>query len=178
MVSRALESAAPKPLVFFDDPQAGLAVPSSSVFTSIASWRRAKQVPYLSVFRGVHPNELARLACEVQDVTLVLDEIDRACTDKRWHVDKSLATDVCKDGAWVRRVVHEGRHYRVGLWGSCRRFADVPEDLISQTDVTFLFRVDEHAYYDLKALERRYGPQASQAAPALEHGEFLAFGEV
>lgn len=166
----------PRPIVFFDDAQATLGVPASSVFTSVAQWRASKQVPRLSVFRGVHPNELAHLACEVRDVTLVLDEADRASNGKDWHTDKALASPVCKDGAWVKRVVHEGRHYRVSLIGSCRDFRSVPEDLIAQADALFIFRIDAHAYYDLRALERRCGPEAAELAAQLQEGEFLAYG--
>ncbi len=178
LACRALAESQPPPILFFDDPQGGLAVPPSHVFTSTAQWRATKRIPALSVFRGVHPNELARLACDVGDVTLVLDEIDRASENKRWHTSKHLATDVCPDGAWVKRVVHEGRHYRVSLWGSARRFASVPEDLISQADVLFLFRVDDWAAFDVDMTRRRFGEEAAEAVQSLERGQYLTFGEL
>lgn len=167
-----------KPLVFVDDPQAGLSVPASQVFTSVERWRRTRVVPYVSVFRGIHPNAIAHLACQVGDVTVVLDEVDRACIDKKWATSPELATPECVDGAWVKRIVHEGRHLRVSLWGSCRRLQNVPEDLLSQADVVNVFRVDEHAFYDLVAIKQRFGPDAARQVTTLERGEFLSFGDL
>lgn len=177
LLSRSQAGPGPKPLVFADDPQGTLAVPAAHVFASIERWRASKNVPVLSVFRGVHPNHIAKLACEVKDVTLVLDEIDLACHDKKWAQSPELSTPECVDGDWVKRVVHYGRHLRVSLWGSCRRLQNVPEDLISQADIVNIFRVSRKAVYDLQAIKTRFGEDAARQATTLALGEFLAFDD-
>lgn len=180
LISACLAEPAPgahPPLIWCHDPQGGLEVPSSQVFTSVAHWRARREVPALSVFRAIGDlNELAALACEVGDVTLVLDEIDRACADKKWLTSKHLATDDCRDGAWVKRIVHETRHYRVNLWGGCRRFANIPEDLVTQADVVFLFHHDQKAVHDLRAIEARFGADVREAAQRLDVGQFITLG--
>ncbi len=156
-----------------------MSAPAGSVFTSVEAWRRAKQVPALSVFRAIPDlNELAKLACEVRDVTLIFDEIDRACDGKGWYASKHLADADCRDGKWVQRIVNETRHYRVNLWGGCRRFANIPEDLITAADVTLLFHHDADAIYDLQAIARRHGPATAEALPKLAVGEFILRGEM
>lgn len=166
-----------KPLIWFHDPKEGVSAPASSVFHSVEAWRRAKQVPALSVFRSIPDlNELAMLACEVKDVTLIFDEIDRACDDKGWYASKHLITSDCRDGRWVKRIVNETRHYRVDLWGGCRRFSNIPEDLIAGADVTLLFHQDADAVYDLQAIARRFGPATAEALPGLGVGEFITKG--
>lgn len=178
-MARALEASPPKPLVWFHDPKEGVSAPAGSVFHSVEAWRKAKRVPALSVFRSIPDlNELARLACEVGDVTLVIDEIDRASDGKGWYASKHLVTPDCRDGAWVKRIVHETRHYRVNLWGGCRRFANVPEDLVTQADVVLLFHHDEKSIYDLRAIAQRFGPQVAEALPRLAVGEFILQGSL
>jgi DNA helicase HerA-like ATPase len=122
-------------------------------------------VPWLSVFRWLDdPDELAQLACEVGACTLVLDELDRAAHNKEWR------------SPWVRRIVHEGRHYRVNLWGTFRRTQNVPEDIITQADRIYVFRHSAAALYDLRALER-LGPEYPSIATQLAVGQFVVWGD-
>lgn len=179
LAARCLAQPGPRPLIWFHDPKEGVSAPAGSVFTSIEAWRLAKRVPPLSVFRAIPDlNELARLACEVKDVTLIIDELDRACDGKRWYPSKHLANADCRTGSWVERIVNETRHYRVNLWGGVRRFANLPEDVITAADVTLLFNHDAQAIYDLQAIARRHGPAVAEQLPGLQVGEFVIRGQL
>lgn len=152
------EHRAPKPLVFFHDPQAQI---RGDVFTSTQAWRSSATVPALSVFRGVDVEDLAQLARDVGDVTLVLDELDLVSNDKRWAAPT------------VKQLVHYGRHYRVSLFGGFRRTQNVPEDILSQADHIFLFKHEQRAVYDLRAVAARFGDSYAALVQRLEPGQFV-----
>jgi len=153
-------------MVFWNDP--ACQIRGGTLFTSVAQARahfRAVGAPRLSIFRGVDVNDLALLAREVHDVTLVLDEMDRACQGKRWIAEE------------VRHLVHEGRHERVDLFGTFRRTANVSEDLLSGSDFVFLFRHSEAAPYDLRTIRERFGEQYERAVKTLEPMRFVVWAD-
>lgn len=156
----------PKSLVFWNDP--ACQIRGGALFTSIAQARatfRAGGAPRLSIFRGVDVNDLALLAREVHDTTLVLDEMDRACHGKTWSAPE------------VRHLVQEGRHERVDLFGTFRRTANVNEDLLAAADFVFLFRHSEAAPYDLQTLRLRFGERYAEACTTLEPGRFVVWAD-
>lgn len=125
-------------------------VTGGKVYHSVAEFLADPELGYLSIFRNVEVEAVAQLALRMGDVTLVLDEMDRACTDKDWTAPS------------VKTIVMEGRHYRVCLWGSFRRTRNVPEDLVSQTDYAFLFRTTSAAPGDIITIRQRFGPAFAQ----------------
>lgn len=156
----------PRSIVFWNDP--ACQIRGGSVFTSVAQAReqiRARGAPRLSIFRGVDVEELAQLACDVHDVTLVVDEMDRACQGKRWTSEA------------VRHLVHEGRHERVDLFGTFRRTANISEDLMAQADYIFLFRHSEANPYDLRTVRDRFGERYENAVKTLEPGRFVVWAD-
>lgn len=148
----------PRPLVFFHDPQAQI---RGTVFTSTTAWRSSPAIPALSVFRGVEVEDLAQLARDVGDVTLVLDELDLVSNDKKWQAPT------------VKQLVHYGRHFRVNLFGGFRRSQNVPEDILSQADFVFLFQHEKRAIYDVRAVAARFGDACAAAVVALEPLQFI-----
>lgn len=156
----------PKSIVFWNDP--ACQIRGGRVFTSIDEARRvfsATGAPRLSLFRGVDVNDLAELARDVHDVTLVLDEMDRACKGKTWTAPA------------VRHLVHEGRHERVDLFGTFRRTANVSEDLLAACDFAFLFRHSEASPYDLQTIRMRFGETYEAAVRTLEPGRFVIWAD-
>lgn len=157
--------AAPQALILYHDPACQLDDRAGWLCTSIAHARerisRARVLPQLSIFRGVEVEDLARFALEVRDCTLIIDELDRACTGKVWKSES------------VRRIVHEGRHERIDLWGTFRSTRNVSEDVLNAADAVFLFRHSAAAYYDLQAIEHRLGPSYATACQGLEFGQFV-----
>jgi len=135
------------------------------VYTSAAAYMRDPRPMGLSVFRGVDVEDVARLALDVRDVTLVVDEMDRACENKRWHSPS------------VKRIVHEGRHFRCGLFGTFRRTANVSEDLLSQVDFAFLFRTSQTSPYDLLTIKQRFGERYALEVQTLGFGEFVVWSD-
>lgn len=108
-------------------------------------------------------DELGQLALETGNCTLILDEIDRAFESKRWAAPH------------VRKIVHEGRHPRVNLWGGARRIGDLGEDIIAQASRIYLFRHSPQAVYDLQRIERSLGPQYAAFAQQAQFGEFVIY---
>lgn len=145
-------------LTFYHDPQCQIRGP---VFTSTAQWRASKNIPPLSVFRSVEVEDLAQLARDVGDVTLVLDELDFVSNDKKWTAPT------------VKQLVHYGRHYRVSLFGGFRRTQNVPEDILSQADHIFLFKHEPRAIYDVRVIRDRFGQAYADAVTQLEPGQFV-----
>ena len=163
LLSRLLEAQRPH-LFLIHDPHCGLSVPNEQIFESIEQWSECQTIPRLSVFRGIDDvDDLARLACRVKDCTLILDELDRAAINKKWS------------SLWVKRIVMEGRHYRVNLWGTFRLTANVPEDFISQCHKIFFFHTPKTALYELRGLVLRVGEQYADILPTLKVGEFVVF---
>lgn len=127
-------------------------------------WRSEKNVPHLSVFREIDEiDDLAKLAWAVGDCTLWLDELDRACENKRWS------------SPYVRRIVHEGRHRGVSLWGTFRFTSSVPEDLLSIAHKVFFFHVGEMGLYELRGIMQRLGPSYAETIPTLARGECVVW---
>jgi hypothetical protein len=124
---------------------------------------RRGSIPPVNLFDGDDVEGICQLACAVKDVTVVLDEFDRATDGKKWTAPTA------------RRIVHEGRHLRVGLWGTFRRTANVSEDLLTQADWVFLFRHSEMGNYDLRGLAQRLGDDYVRAIQSLEVGQFVAW---
>lgn len=156
----------PRSIVFWNDP--ACQIRGGALFTSVDAARshfRAQGAPRLSIFRNVDVDELARLACEVHDVTLVLDEMDRACNGKTWTAPT------------VRHIVQEGRHERVDLFGTFRRTANVSEDLLSGSDYVFLFRHSTANPYDLQTIAKRFGENYERAVQTLEPGRFVIWAD-
>jgi len=146
----------------YHDPACQLSVAPGQIFTSTEEARANKALPPLSVFRGCGVDDVAKLAIDIrQHVTLVVDEMDRACRDKRWISEN------------VRRVVHEGRHHQVDLFGTFRSTRNVSEDLISQCDFVFLHRHNSSAIYDVQTVERRFGPSFASAAQRMDPMQFV-----
>jgi len=135
--------------------------PSVTVYNGVAELRRAPTLTPLSVVRGdVNVDELAHAAVMYPGaVTLVLDELDRACNGKRWISD------------WTRRIVHEGRHTKTNLWGSFRRNSNVNEDLLSQAMFAFVFR--HQGETDRQLLMRSFGRKLADQAMTLKPGKFI-----
>lgn len=131
------------------------------MFSSTGDWRASPTIPPLSVFRGVEVEDLAQLARDVGDVTLVLDELDLVSQDKRWTAPT------------VRQLVHYGRHYRVNLLGGFRRTANVPEDILSQADHVFLFKHEQRAIYDVRTIRDRFGQVYADAVVQLQPMQFV-----
>lgn len=158
-----------RPLVLWHDPGAQLADTVGRHFAAVRTardWLKLHgSLPQLSVFRGADVEELAKLAIDLGDVTLVMDELDRACRDKRWLSES------------VRRIVHEGRHLRVDLFGSFRSTRNVSEDLLGQADHVFLMRHTAAGEYDLGTIARRFGDRYASAVQALEPMQFLAWSD-
>jgi hypothetical protein len=139
------------------------------LFTDVSQARAqlsaTRALPSLSVFRDVDVDELCAFAADVRDVTLVIDELDRVCVGKNW-VSKH-----------AKRIVHEGRHKRVDLFGTFRSTRNVNEDLIGQADYIFLFRHGTGAYYDHQTLELRLGPQWSEVTKRLQPMHFAVWSD-
>lgn len=154
-----------KRAIFYHDPQAQIDDSSGRVFTSSAEWAADPQPPYLSVFRECEVEEVARLALRVRGVTVVVDEMDRGFDGKRW-VSKSL-----------RRIVHEGRHFRVSLFGTFRRTANVSEDILSQADYVFLFKTSASSPYDLQTIEKRFGNGIAERVQHLDAHQFVVWND-
>lgn len=125
--------------------------------------RANKTVPGVTVIRRDDADRVARLALELRDVTLVLDELDMVCGGKRWLSDAT------------REIVHYGRHLRISLMGGFRRTQNVHEDLISQCDAAFIFRHSESAPRDVSALADRFGQDYADRAMTLEPMQFLVW---
>lgn len=157
----------PTPLIFWHDPNEQIRDAGARVFQSVAAARsyieRHQAVPSLSLFRGrgVDVDELAQLALDVRDVVLVIDELDRACTAKKWK------------SPHVERIVHEGRHERVSLFGSFRRTANVHEDIVSQADYVFIFRHSLSNPWDLDNIKRRFGVRVADEVRRLPRHRFV-----
>jgi hypothetical protein len=149
----------------YHDPACQLSEGAGVLCTSVelARTRLARDgvLPQLTIWRGVDVEDLARFALQVRDCTLIVDELDRACTGKIWKSDS------------VRRIVHEGRHERIDLWGTFRSTRNVSEDLLNAADAVFLFRHSVAAYYDLQAIEHRLGPSYAIACQSLGFGQFV-----
>jgi len=151
---------------FFHDPQEQVSTANvGRVYTSIGQWRADARPTYLSVFREVELEEVAALALQVRDVTLAADELDRATNGKSWLSPST------------KRIVHEGRHYRVSLLGAFRRTANVSEDMLSQTDYAALFHTSAGSPYDLQAIGKRFGPAYAEAVTTLENGQFVVWSD-
>lgn len=120
-------------------------------------------LPPVNLFDGEDIEGICQLAVAIKDVTVVLDEFDRATDGKKWL------------SPTAKRIVHEGRHIRVGLWGTFRRTASVSEDLLTQADWVFLFRHSEFGTYDLRGLEQRLGADIVRTIQSLEVGQFVAW---
>lgn len=165
LVHRRLEAHA-RAIVFWSD--SGAQVRGGRLFTSIGDARAfiaAHGAPRLSIFRGVDVNAIAELAARVHDVTLVLDEMDRACQNKKWTAPA------------VRHLVHEGRHERVDLFGGFRRTANVSEDLLAMADHVFLFRHSEASPYDVQAVRMRFGDRYGDLVTQLEPMRFVHWAD-
>jgi len=156
-----------KPLIFYHDP--GLQIAGGVVFNNVQTVREriaaGKGLPRLSVFRGCDIDDVAQLAIDVHDVTLVADELDRACTEKRF-ISKA-----------VKRIVHEGRHERVDLFGTFRSTRNVSEDLIGQSDFIFLHKHTSAAIHDLQTIRQRFGERYYRAVQKLQPMEFVLWAD-
>lgn len=131
------------------------------MYSSIDEWVSDPKPSWLSVFREVELESVAALALKVRGITLVADELDRACSGKRWLSPST------------QRIVHEGRHFRVSLMGGFRRTANVSEDLLSQVDYAFLFRLSGASPADVDTVKRRFGEGYAAAAMDLKPGEIV-----
>lgn len=164
---RLLES--PRALTLYHDPACQIRAEAGKLFTSCEAAREALKrsgvLPQLCVFRGVEVDDLARFAMEVRDCTLVIDELDRACNGKEWRSQH------------VRRIVHEGRHERVDLFGTFRSTRNVSEDIINAADAVFLFRHSQAAVFDLRIVEQRLGLAYAEACQGLGFGQFLTWSD-
>lgn len=157
---RALQA---KRAIYYHDPQHQINSALGKVYTSAAAWAADPRPPFLSIFRECEIEEVAQLALRVRDVTVVLDEMDRAFSQKKWLSPST------------QRIVHEGRHYRVSLLGTFRRTANVSEDVLSQTDYAFLFRTSSTSPYDLQTIDRRFGSSIAEQVQSLGMGEFVVW---
>jgi hypothetical protein len=153
-----------KCVIFYHDPQCQISDHAGRVYESIGAWVADTAPARLSIFRGVDAESVAELALAARDVTLVLDEMDEAFSNKRFHAgpDKSA----------IRRVIHYGRHHRVSLMGGFRRTANVSEDVLSQCDRVFLFRGTTACPSDTEALLKRFGKPTAQLVQQLKFGQF------
>ena len=149
--------------IFYHDPQHQIDAGQGKVYTSAAEWVCDPAPAYLSIFRECEVEEPAELAIRLRDVTLVVDEMDRACNAKKW-----LAPS-------VRKIVHEGRHYRVSLLGTFRRTTNVSEDLLSQVDYVFLFRTSPTSPGDIVTIRHRFGEAVAERVQTLEDGQFTVW---
>lgn len=156
-----------KPLVLWHDPGAQIDASRGALFTSVDAaeeyWRLNRGLPSLCVFRDIDVDELCVFAMKVRDVTLVIDELDRVCKGKHW------------ESPAAKRIVHEGRHKRVDLFGTFRSTRNVNEDIIGQADYIFLFRHGQSAYYDLQTVDLRLGPQWAEVAKTLPIKRFAVW---
>ena len=156
-------------LIFYHDPNEQLRQGAGKVYTSIDAWVADPEPTLLSIFRDVEPEDIAALALRVKDVTVVLDEMDQAFVNKSYGVGARSSA--------IRKIIHEGRHYRVNLWGGFRRTANVSEDLMSQSDYVFLLRANPASPSDITAIEKRLGPAFAAAAQRFEFGQVTVWCE-
>lgn len=155
--------------MLYHDPGGQIDHSKGALFTDVgdaeAYWRANRALPSLSVFRDVDVDDLCAFAMTVRDVTLVIDELDRVCRGKHWESQAA------------KRIVHEGRHKRVDLFGTFRSTRNVNEDIIGQADHVFIFRHSGASYYDLQTVDLRLGPQWAGLAKNLPLKHFVVWSD-
>lgn len=153
-------------LIWWHDP--GCQVKAGKIFESIEQARETFAkigVPRLCVFRDIDVEALASLAISVKDLTLVIDEMDLACSGKKWIAPS------------VERIVHYGRHLRCDLFGTFRSTRNVSEDLLNAVDYAFLFRHNAASEYDIHTIRRRFGISYSSAVTQLQPLQFVIWSD-
>ena len=145
---------------------AGIACRWKDVAECRAHAAKTKGLPRLNLFDDPDADQVCKLARDLKDCTVVLDELDAVTDGKKWTSDSAS------------RIVHWGRHERVSLWGSFRRAANIPEDFLAMVDVVFLFGYPEAAVYDLRGLEQRLGPEYCEASKTLDPFQFVAWSDL
>lgn len=94
----------------------------------------------------------------------VFDEVDLAC---------SPTTDLKKSMPNLRRIIHYGRHIKVGIMSASRRPANVHRDLTSQADELICFRIVETR--DKKYIQEYTDDWLADQLPNLRIGEFVRY---
>lgn len=74
---------------------------------------------------------------------LVVDELDLICRANRWNSEAA------------RDIVHYGRHLKLSILGSARRFSNVHQDILSLADRIYLHRLTWDR--DLDRVEENWG---------------------
>lgn len=119
------------------------------------------RIIYLPRYRSFEElEELCKIAKALRNLMVIVDECDRV-------VPKKISLNETQIGD----VVHGGRHYGVGLITVTRRFADLHEGFISQSDWIVFF--SQHSDGDIQRLEEEVGEVAEAIKDLPEH----SFGE-
>lgn len=106
--------------------------------------------------------EVCSIALELEDCTVVADEIDQECDSKAGLLR----------GDPIHTIVNYGRHHNVGLLWGARRAADVPRGLTANTGKLFVLLTSEPS--DIEWLDKKTGRDGTASrAQDLEPGEWF-----
>jgi hypothetical protein len=142
-------------------------------WNSIAEFRHpSARWASINVFPHVHPTELAAFAVQLgtrRRVVLFIDELDTATRPQAYNdpPPPTVPRFARYRPAYVRgplaRVVHERRHVRVDLVGTCRRFANVHRDVRELAHAVALFYTQ-----DTSTLDQIRTPGVAEAVTELD----------
>jgi len=114
-------------------------------WASLEEFEKSTPWKAINIFPGIEPTELAAFALKVgkrRRVVLVIDELDTAVTPRAYADPPTRRGELKKKGP-LRTVLHEGRHNRVDLVGTCRRLSNVHGDLRNLVHAMALFRTGD-----------------------------------
>ena len=89
--------------------------------------------------------EVCQMAIELEDVTVVADEVDHEVDSHSGLIR----------GSALHTVVNYGRHHGVGMAWACRRLAMTPHGILAASSCLFLF--NQHDPHDLRITRRHVG---------------------
>lgn len=140
------------------------------VFTSAAAFRRHPVLPRFSIFQGVSGAEVAELALELGDCTLVDEEIHRTIVERPW---KPWRRSAPLEGHPLYTILHEGAHVPdaygvtrcVNALLATRRPQNLPGDLPALCNGVYLGHLSSFADAD-RCYREGWVPQASSPRAA------------
>jgi hypothetical protein len=122
------------------------------------------RIIYLPHYRSFEEvEELCKYAKIFRNLVLIFDECDRIIK-KQQNLH----------GTSFGEIIHAGRHHGVGLITATRRFADLHEAIVSQSDFIVFF--SQHSAGDIERLEKEIGGEAAkiEEMPPYYFGEYSA----
>lgn len=146
------------------------------LFRSVASFKRwLKSANNYQLFKkykleiviNVLPNnfeELAILVNKMKDITFCVDEVDM------------FFDTTANNTHELYKLVNFGRHNRIDLITTSRRFARINRDLTAMTDIFYLSRIREPL--DKKYIKQSMGDKFVDTVENLERFEFLKWEDV